>query len=47
MLKEFVQHIQETAKPQIVEIGGVTYIVNQDGNIKEVFRGLCFRTLCR
>lgn len=37
MLKEFVQHIQETAKPQIVEIGGVTYIVNQDGNIKEVF----------
>lgn len=37
MLKEVYDRIQETAQPQTVEVGGVTYLVTQNGKISEVF----------
>lgn len=37
MLKELYDRIQETAQPQIVEIGGVTYLVSQNGEISEFY----------
>ena len=37
MLKELYDRIQETAQPQIVGVGGVTYLVTQDGKISEIF----------
>lgn len=37
MLKELYDRIQETAQPQIVEVGGVTYLVPQNGQLIEVF----------
>lgn len=35
MLKELYDRIQETAQPQAVEVGGVTYLVSQNGEISE------------
>lgn len=36
MLKEFIAHIQETTRPQIIEIGGSTFAVNADGGANEL-----------
>lgn len=36
MLKEFIAHIQETTKAQIIEIGGSTFAVNADGGANEI-----------
>lgn len=37
MLKELYDRIQETAQPQIIEVGGVTYLAAQNGEISEIF----------
>lgn len=36
MLKEFIQHIQETTKPQILNMNGTTFAVNADGGVNEI-----------
>lgn len=36
MLKEFIEHIQETTRPQITEIGGSTFVVSPGGEAREV-----------
>lgn len=36
MLKEFVAHIQDTAHPQILTVGGSTFAVTTDGAAKEI-----------
>lgn len=36
MLKEFIAHIQETTKAQIIEIGGNTFAVSSDGKANEL-----------
>ena len=36
MLKEFIQHIQQTTQPQIVTIGNSTFAVNADGGANEI-----------
>ena len=36
MLKEFIAHIQETTKAQIIEISGSTFAVNADGGANEI-----------
>ena len=37
MLKELYDRIQETAQPRTVDVGGVTYLVAQDGKVKEFY----------
>lgn len=36
MLKEFVEHIQETAQPKIEKIGNTTYALFPNGNVEEL-----------
>lgn len=36
MLKEFIQHIQQTTQPQITTIGKSTFAVNADGDANEI-----------
>lgn len=36
MLKEFIQHIQETTQPQIVNVGSSTFAVSADGSANEL-----------
>lgn len=36
MLKEFIQHIQQTTQPQIITIGNSTFAVNADGGANEI-----------
>lgn len=36
MLKEFIQHIQQTTQPQITTIGKSTFAVNADGGANEI-----------
>lgn len=36
MLKEFIQHIQQTTQPQITVVGGSTFAVNADGDANEI-----------
>lgn len=36
MLKEFIQHIQETTRPQIYEKEGVSFVVTADGEVSEI-----------
>lgn len=36
MLKEFIQHIQQTTQPQITTIGNSTFTVNSDGSVGEI-----------
>lgn len=36
MLKEFIQHIQQTAQPIIKEINGETFIISANGAVKQI-----------
>lgn len=36
MLKEFIQHIQQTTQPQITTIGDSTFAVNANGSVNEI-----------
>lgn len=36
MLKEFIQHIQQTTQPQITTIGDSTFAVNANGGVNEI-----------
>lgn len=36
MLKEFIQHIQQTTQPQVMTIGSSTFAVNADGGANEI-----------
>lgn len=36
MLKEFIAHIQETTRPQIIKVGDSTFAVNADGGANEL-----------
>ena len=36
MLKEFIEHIQKTAQPQVRTIDGTTYVIGGDGDYQEV-----------
>lgn len=36
MLKEFIQHIQETTRPQIEKMDGKTFAVTAEGNVVEI-----------
>lgn len=36
MLKEFIEHIQQTTQPIIKEIGGVTFAISADGGANEI-----------
>lgn len=36
MLKEFIQHIQQTTQPTVKEIGGETFVIPADGRVKQI-----------
>lgn len=36
MLKEFIQHIQETAQPQIITKGEKSFVISNDGSINQI-----------
>lgn len=36
MLKEFIAHIQETTRPQVIKVGDTTFAVNSDGKANEL-----------
>ncbi len=40
MLKEFIEHIQKTTQPQIVNVGGSTFAVNAEGEANEIRPGI-------
>lgn len=36
MLKEFIDHIQKTTKPEIRTVDGATFCINADGGVREI-----------
>lgn len=36
MLKEFIEHIQQTTQPIVKEIGGNTFVIRQEGEVSQI-----------
>lgn len=40
MLKEFIEHIQETTRPQIIDVKGETFTVNASGDAEQILTAI-------